>query len=496
MKKKILLWGGTVFLTAGILTGCGKMTKEELWKQSKEAMEKTESYGGDMELDGEIRVGVGEYSQSMDLYGDLELKVTPDIVYIGGNIGSETAFLRLPVEMYVEMSEDGESSTVYMNIANEWQKNEAEQSAESERNADLTEAMQEYIDQYSDNLQLSEEMGEVEGEKTYILTGTLEGSTIQELFDQIMGETADAKADPEEPGISLDFSAMNFGIELQYFEKSKLPASVKVEMKEAAPLLDSEWMQMSYESLNVTLLYRDYENVGKIEIPQEALDARTADASEELLDFFGNEDGLWEDDGYSDYEDDDDGYEADDDYYDETELLTDEDGNYLVMDYDGTVQISISERGNGYQIGSGASSTWLYFEKEQDSMYSTLEYSVEVFDAFSTESELEERVPLYASYLEEDAKTGEGMYQDIKLSERKEKEVGGQTVKYQYITYLAQGVPYCWGNAWVVSADGSYALLADCYLTGEEDAGSEDWVEDAFAGITVVNYLTNLVSAI
>lgn len=324
------------------------MTKEELWKQSKEAMEKTEFYGGDMELDGKIRVGVGEYSQSMDLYGDLELKVTPDIVYIGENIGSETAFLLLPVEM----SENGESSTVYMNIANEWQKNEAEQSAESERNADLTEAMQDCINQYSDNLQLSEEMGEVEGEKTYILTGTLEGSTIQELFDLIMGETADAKADLEESGIGLDFSAMNFGIELQYFEK------------------------------------------------------------------------------------------------------------------------------------------------EQDSMYSTLEYSVEVFDAFSTESELEERVPLYVSYLEENAKTGEGMYQDIKLSERKEKEVGGQTVKYQYITYLAQGVPYCWGNAWVVSGNGFYALLADCYLTGEDDAGSEDWVEDAFAGVTVVNYLTNLVSAI
>lgn len=498
MKKKILLWGGTVFLTAGILTGCGKMTKEELLKQSKEAMEKTESYGGDMELDCEIRVGVGEYSQSMDLYGELELKVTPDIVYIGGNIGSETAFLRLPMEMYVEMSEDGESSTVYMNIANEWQKNEAEQGAESERNADLTEAMQDYIDQYSDNLQLSEEMGEVEGEKTYILSGTLEGSTIQELFDLVMGETADAQAGLEELGIGLDFSAMNFEIEMQYFKKTKLPASVKVEMKEAAPLLDSELMQMSYESLNVTLLYRDYGKVGKIEIPQEALDAKEADTSEELMDFFGNEDDLWEDDAYSDYEEDDYGYEdeTDDYFYDETELLTDEDGNYIVMDYDGTVQVSIPARGNGYQVGSDASSTWLYFEKENESMYSLLEYTVEVFNSVSSESDLEKAIPLYASYLEADAGTEGSMYQNVELSEQKEKEVNGQTVKYQYITYLMQGVPCCWGNAWVVSADGSYALLVSCNLSTEDNAGNEDWVEDAFAGITVVNYLTNLVSAI
>lgn len=484
-------------MTAGMLTGCGKMTKEKLLKESKEAMEKTESYAGDIELDCEISFGVGEYSQNMDLYGDIEIKVTPDIIYMGGNIGSETVFIRFPMEMYVETAEDGKSGTVYMNMANEWQKNEVEQDAESEADADLTEAMQEYMDKYSENLQLSEEMGEIGGEKTYILTGTLEGSTIQEVLDLVMGETGETQDGLEELGIGLDFSSMNFEMEMQYFKKSKLPATMKLEMKDAAALLDSEMMQMSYESLNVSLTYRDYGNVGKIEIPQEALDAKTADASEEIFDLFGEDDALWEDDTYSDGTDGLFGDDIDDDYlYDEAELLTDEDGNYIVMDYDGTIQISIPARGNGYEIGSDASSTWLYFEKEDDSMYSLLEYSVAIFDSYSSESDLEGSIPLYASYLEEDADTEGSLYQNVELSELKEKDVEGQTVKYQYITYTMQDIPCCWGNAWSVSEDGSFALLVSCNLTTEGDAKDESWIDDAFAGTTVVNYLTNLVSAI
>lgn len=484
MRKKIVLWGGTVILTAGMLTGCGKMTKENLLKQSKEAMEKAESFAGDMELDCEISVGIGDYSQNMDLYGDMELKVTPDIVYIGGNIGSESAFMLMPMEMYVETGEDGKSGTVYMNIANKWQKSEVEQDEESEEEADdsdLLEKLQSYTDKFYEDLQLSEELGEVGGEETYVLTGTMEGSNIQDLLQFIMSESEEDQASMEDLGISFDFASMDFDMEMQYFKESKLPASMKLEMKEAAPVMESEMMQMTYENMTVSFIYKDYGKVEKIEIPQEALDAESADVSDEMLDILEEDEALLDDDyGYEDYTDDD-------DWYDETELLTDEDGNYIVMDYEGTMQLSIPARENGYGIGSEASSTYLYFEKDNGDMYSILEYSVEVFGAVSTESDLEEYIPLYASYLEEDADTEDSMYQDIELSGLKEKDVDGQTVKYQYFTYSMQGVPCCWGNAWIVSEDGSCALLVNCNLSAEEEAIDESWVEDAFRGIRAAN---------
>ena len=161
-------------------------------------------------------------------------------------------------------------------------------------------------------------------------------------------------------------------------------------------------------------------------------------------------------------------------------MIQDENGNYILSDYDGQKSVAIAVP-EGYAIESYSSDTYLDFTSESDDAYTSLSYNIEDLTEYFTEEDLiEDYSDDLEYYSEEDG------YKDVKSEDIKSVKVGDYEVKY--LSYSFNNNDIYWGRdiyAWTVLDDG-FAVCCEIMETDYEDGSSivgEAEVKKAFEAL-------------
>lgn len=278
MRKKIVwLLVSVMLLSAVVFGGCGKkeVTAESLVKEVNENMEKVKSYTGDMDMKMSMNVSSQGVAMDMDMgmQGTIEYTAEPEIVHMKGTMDVSLLGLSMDMDMYSQVEDD--KATVYMCMMNEWMK--------SETGIDESSIQDMYaIAEDGKDMTLAEETEKIGDREAYVLTSTITGEEFQEIMG-VMENMTEGVGD-------MDWSNMQANVTMKIYKDTILPASVSIEMSDSGEGIESEGVTVKFNNLSVVMNYVDFDSVDSIEIPEEALAAKSVD-SENIL---GEEESILE----------------------------------------------------------------------------------------------------------------------------------------------------------------------------------------------------------
>ena len=278
MRKKIVwLLVSVMLLSAVVFGGCGKkeVTAESLVKEVNENMEKVKAYTGDMDMKMSMNVSSQGVAMDMDMgmQGTIEYTAEPDIVHMKGTMDVSLLGLSMDMDMYSQVEDD--KATVYMCMMNEWMK--------SETGIDESSIQDMYaIAEDGKDMTLAEETEKIGDREVYVLTSTITGEEFQEIMG-VMENMTEGVGD-------MDWSNMQANVTMKIYKDTILPASVSIEMSDSGEGIESEGVTVKFNNLSVVMNYVDFDSVDSIEIPEEALAAKSVD-SENIL---GEEESILE----------------------------------------------------------------------------------------------------------------------------------------------------------------------------------------------------------
>ena len=278
MRKKIVwLLVSVMLLSAVVFGGCGKkeVTAESLVKEVNENMEKVKSYTGDMDMKMSMNVSSQGVAMDMDMgmQGTIEYTAEPEIVHMKGTMDVSLLGLSMDMDMYSQVEDD--KATVYMCMMNEWMK--------SETGIDESSIQDMYaIAEDGKDMTLAEETEKIGDREVYVLTSTITGEEFQEIMG-VMENMTEGVGD-------MDWSNMQANVTMKIYKDTILPASVSIEMSDSGEGIESEGVTVKFNNLSVVMNYVDFDSVDSIEIPEEALAAKSVD-SENIL---GEEESILE----------------------------------------------------------------------------------------------------------------------------------------------------------------------------------------------------------
>lgn len=278
MRKKIVwLLVSVMLLLAVVFGGCGKkeVTAESLVKEVNENMEKVKSYTGDMDMKMSMNVSSQGVAMDMDMgmQGTIEYTAEPEIVHMKGTMDVSLLGLSMDMDMYSQVEDD--KATVYMCMMNEWMK--------SETGIDESSIQDMYaIAEDGKDMTLAEETEKIGDREAYVLTSTITGEEFQEIMG-VMENMTEGVGD-------MDWSNMQANVTMKIYKDTILPASVSIEMSDSGEGIESEGVTVKFNNLSVVMNYVDFDSVDSIEIPEEALAAKSVD-SENIL---GEEESILE----------------------------------------------------------------------------------------------------------------------------------------------------------------------------------------------------------
>lgn len=278
MRKKIVwLLVSVMLLSAVVFGGCGKkeVTAESLVKEANENMEKAKSYTGDMDMKMSMNVSSQGVAMDMDMgmQGTIEYTAEPEIVHMKGTMDVSLLGLSMDMDMYSQVEDD--KATVYMCMMNEWMK--------SETGIDESSIQDMYaIAEDGKDMTLAEETEKIGDREVYVLTSTITGEEFQEIMG-VMENMTEGVGD-------MNWSNMQANVTMKIYKDTILPASVSIEMSDSGEGIESEGVTVKFNNLSVVMNYVDFDSVDSIEIPEEALAAKSVD-SENIL---GEEESILE----------------------------------------------------------------------------------------------------------------------------------------------------------------------------------------------------------
>lgn len=280
MRKKIVwLLVSVMILSAVVFGGCGKkeVTAESLVKEANENMEKAKSYTGDMDM--QMSMGISSEGVAMDMdmgmQGTIEYTAEPEIVHMKGTVDVSLLGPAMNMDMDIYSQVEDDKTTVYMCMMDEWMK--------SETGSDESSIQDMYaIAEDGKDMTLAEETEKIGDREVYVLTSTITGEEFQEIMG-VMENMTEGVGD-------MDWSNMQANVTMKIYKDTILPASVSIEMSDSGEGIESEGVTVKFNNLSVVMNYVDFDSVDSIEIPEEALAAKSVD-SENIL---GEEESILE----------------------------------------------------------------------------------------------------------------------------------------------------------------------------------------------------------
>ena len=421
MKHKwtqmMILGGMTVAVVMSV--GCKKETPDSLLKAAIKNQAEAKSVDGSMEMDMTMGMAQSGVSMEMDMNLQMDMQMTqnPDAYHLKGSMGMDFMGLNMDIEMYGEENKEGDKFTVYSMTNGTWQK------YEEEKSEDVAETLANLDSFSAEGLELEKDLVDVNGKKSYKMTGTIEGEEL--------GESGVLDAAGEEMQ-DMDWSNVKAKVSIWIYKDSKLPAALQIQVKDAPQPEDGAAAYL--KNLNLKMEYKEYDKSDKIEIPKEALDA------EELTEDSGTD---WTDD-----------LELEEETEEEEEvsadLRTDDNGNYILTDWEGKKEVSVKTV-EPFQIIDYSSNDSLMFEylpQTESESAVTIMYALEEVDEYT-----EEDVLASIKGDKEIYEVTEG-FSDIVYQEPVELSLGDKQAKYASLR-CKKGEEYINEySAWYLTEDG------------------------------------------
>ena len=452
MKKRRCLTAimGLICLLVLPLSGCKKVTAVDLVKEAAENVKEVESYRGTLDMD--MGMGVADSGVSTEvgvtMAMDMEAVSDPNIFHMSGEFGMDLLNLTMSMDVYGETQ--GDEAIVYTNIADQWQKQVTEVKGQEESGNILN------LDTFTGKkeLKLADKTEKENGKEVYVITTTIDGEDFNKAMESISGVM-----DEEMMG-EIDFTGLTMDAELRIYKDSKLPASIIMTTQEDSKMtVEEAGTEVSINHLSYEIKIQEYNTIDSIEIPKEALEVEEIDESQGLLD------------GSSDLSDEF-----------TNEVDQDENGNYILKNYDESVKTPIAAP-EGYAISDFSDSTYLTFEPvaENNDVYASLSFSLTELGLYYTEDDLKNDFASDQEYY-----TEEDDYHDVKYEDVKTLKAGNYDVKYVSLSYRYSD--FNWNKeyyAWTV-LDSGYALECRIYESSYEEGLSivdESTIRKAFEAI-------------
>lgn len=421
MKHKwaqmMILGGLTVAVAMG--TGCKKETPDSLLKEAIKKQAEAKSVDGSMDMDMTMGMAQSGVSMELDMNLQMDMKMTqnPDAYHLKGSMGMDFMGLNVDMEMYGEENKEGDKFTVYSMTNGTWQK------YEEEKSEDVAETLANLDSFSAEGLELEKDLVEVNGKKAYKMTGTIEG---EELGDSGILDAAGEEMQ------DMDWSNVKAKISIWIYKDSKLPAALQIQVKDAPQTEDGAAAYL--KSLNLKMEYKEYDKIDKIEVPKEALDA------EELTDDLGDD---WTGDL-------DLGEEPQEEDEVSEELRTDDNGNYILTDWEEKKEVAVKTV-EPFQIIDYSSNDSLMFEylpQTESESAVTIMYALEEVDEYTEEDVL---APIKGD--KEIYEVTEG-FSDVVYQEPVELSAGDKQAKYASLR-CKNGEEYINEySAWYLTEDG------------------------------------------
>lgn len=267
-----------ILLLMGILSGCGnKPTAESLLKETMEHLNKTKSVEGTYAAAMDLKIEETGVSATMALgmNGSFQFINSPSQMHLAGTFHMDQMGMEVPVEMYMDGGKDKIST--YVKAAGQWIKSETEKTEEENSLLSVKEL-------FMDTPELAEHSEKENGKEVYVLTGKVDGKNLDKLFkeqieDQQLGGQNEAVKELYD---SIDFSKADIPMTIKIDKNTKLPAVYEMDLSGLFNSLfdtipEEETTRMSVEKCQITFVFENYDDMTKIEIPKEALDAPSAE---------------------------------------------------------------------------------------------------------------------------------------------------------------------------------------------------------------------------
>lgn len=409
MKKKRygLFIMGLMILLLCSLGGCGRMTPERLLKEAMENSKKAKSFEGDLAMD--MKMKMAQSGMTMEMGAEMNLDIAavnePAAYHMKGDIALDVMGLSMEVEMYGEEKDGQNINYNYKSEDDKWIKTVEGKTEDDEMDSIMFDL--DTIVHVKDKLKLADKTEE-NGKEVYVITTEISGGEITDMLEA----TGNLMA---EMGSDFDFSGTKADVTIKVYRESRLPASIEVKIDDpiVAEIDEPDGMQMSLENFNYSIHFKEYDTVEKIEIPKEALRAEEIKSSDDFLDDLAEE-------------------ESKDEY--DTSLTEDEDGNYILTNWDNIKEVKITTP-KGYEISKNSSTCYsIYFknaeldEETADSFSAT--YRIKELDEDETEENLLEDFDWIRDEVVDDQS-----YRNVSEQKKKEVKVGKNTVSYASFSY-------------------------------------------------------------
>lgn len=273
MKKKLAVFGMITVMAAALLSGCAVKSASQshiktMLSDMQKNMEKAESFNTHLHM----RMVLGQEGMQEEDYmdfvidGDIKATAKPErshatVELSYGVVSQSTESFTTEVETFLEKS--GSDYVTYARMGDDWGVSTEDAAAYMPD----TDILAGNIKELADNFRLSDELSHVNGEQCFELTGELDEELLLKLMD----------AESLEELAGLDISAREAGpvsvpCTIDIYKESILPAHIYIDLEDTLnELLEDSGMKASQSFVDLT--FEQYDSIGQIEIPEEALEA-------------------------------------------------------------------------------------------------------------------------------------------------------------------------------------------------------------------------------
>ena len=274
-----------VLMAAGLavmsLAGCGAKEKpvtaqsllEEIETKTKSMNSMTSHMTLSMTMEGEQMAQLGVDSMDVTMDADSQVTQDPMASYINGKMN--LMGMNLDMEIYTVL--EGDELVNYMGMMGSWmyQRLPYDKETINSISANAGELLQ-----HIDSLTLQEETEDIDGKPAYIITGTLQGEEMMELLGQAQSALGTATGMNE----LMDEEAVeNLSMDFKYAvdQESRLPVYADFVFNGFENLTGQE--EVTISNFTMRTEYTGFDNVEKIEVPQEVKDSAQEISEDSLL---------------------------------------------------------------------------------------------------------------------------------------------------------------------------------------------------------------------
>lgn len=274
-----------VLMAAGLavmsLAGCGAKEKpvtaqsllEEIETKTKSMNSMTSHMTLNMTMEGEQMAQLGVDSMDVTMDADSQVTQDPMASYINGKMN--LMGMNLDMEIYTVL--EGDELVNYMGMMGSWmyQRLPYDKETINSISANAGELLE-----HIDSLTLQEETEDIDGKPAYIISGTLQGEEMMELLGQAQSALGTATGLNE----LMDEEAVeNLSMDFKYAvdQESRLPVYGDFAFNGFENLTGQE--EVTISNFTMRTEYTGFDNVEKIEVPQEVKDSAQEITEDSLL---------------------------------------------------------------------------------------------------------------------------------------------------------------------------------------------------------------------